>query len=165
MEGPPLPVLELPGRAGPHPCLVTPWPSLSTPQPPAPLWGRQQHWAVPMLPVAVPSFAGDAWPPRRAPADPSGATGWRDAWRGASQLTACMAPAYCAYVHAHVCHVCPCCVCEEHTRACTCALSACVLCHQIPLPVQATCLPPISLCWPGAWQHPWVRPPVRPSRL
>lgn len=38
--------------------------------------------------------------------------------------------------------LCPCCVCEGHTRVHTCALSACVLCHQIPLPVQATCLPP-----------------------
>lgn len=142
MEGSPLPVLELPGRAGPRPCLVTPWPGLSTPQPPAPLWGRQQHWAVPMLLVAVPSFVGNAWPPRRAPTDSSGAIGWRGAWRGASQLTACTALVYRAYVHAHVRHVCPCCVCEGDTRVRTCALSACVLCHQIPLPVQAICLPP-----------------------
>lgn len=39
-------------------------------------------------------------------------------------------------------HLCPCCVCKGHTHEHTCALSACVLCHQIPLPVQATCLPP-----------------------
>lgn len=87
---------------------------------------------------------------------PQWGTGWRGAWRGASQLTACTALAYRAYVHAHVCHMCAHAVSVRDTRVHTCALSACVLYHQIPLPVQATCLPPISLCWPGAWQHPWV---------
>lgn len=52
--------------------------------------------------------------------------------------------------------VCPYCVCEGHTHVYTCALSACVLYHQIPLPVQAPCLPPISLYWPGAWHRPWA---------
>lgn len=141
MEGPPLPVLGLPERAGSHPRLVTPRPGLST-KPPAPLWGRQQHWAMPMLLVAVPSFVGDAWPPRRAPTAPSGATGWRGAWRGAYQLSACTAPVYHVYVHAHVRHMCAHAVSVRDTHVYTrVLLSACVLCRQIPLPVQAGCFP------------------------
>lgn len=67
-------------------------------------------------------------------------------------------------------HACPYRVCEGHTRTHTCALSAYVLCHEFPLPVQAVCLPPFPCAGPvpgtvPGHGHPWDPAGSEPQRV
>lgn len=177
MEGPPRPVPGLLGRAGPRPCPVTPGPGLSAPQPPAPLQGRQQRQAVPMPLTAAPSFAGSAWPRRWAPT----ASWWghRVLWGAWGVVGGVwVIPARHLYSPAVLCLcacprvpcACPYHVCEGHTHAHTCALSACVLCCEIPLPMRAACLPPSPCAGPvpgtvPGHSHPWDPAGSEPRRV
>lgn len=162
-----------PARAGaageswtPQPCSITPRPGLSAPQPPAPLQGRQQRRAVSAPLMAVPSFLGSAWPPT-APH-----WGCRVLQGEGGGLQCCMeeggshtsSPPAQPWGTMHMCvPTCAACVpvpCLRGTRTHTCALSACVLCCEIPLPVQAVCLSPSPCAGPApgtipGHSHPW----------
>lgn len=141
----PLPVPGLLGRAGPRPCPITPQPGLSAPQPPAPPQGRQQCQAVPALLTAVPGFAGSAWSPRWVPTAPKrGCQSAVGCWGAWGEGDTSLLPAQ-PWGTVHMCvRTCAACmpvrtVSERDMHTCTCALSACVLCCEIPLPVQAAC--------------------------
>lgn len=156
-RGPPLPVLRLPGRAGPHPCLVTPRPGLSTPPASCPTVGQAAALGCAHAACGCAQLCGRCLATQKGTHRPQ----WGHRVEGCMEGSI---PAHCLHSPGVLCicacprtpHLCPCCVCEGHTRVHTCALSACVLCHQIPLPVQATCLPPSPFAGFCAWWHPRV---------